>query len=49
MLMIVSYLYEKYKLAGMGKALGQSIRDFKKEIKSDESKKEEPDSSKQAE
>ncbi len=24
------------KLAGVGKALGQSIRDFKKEIKSDE-------------
>ena len=29
------------KLAGVGKALGQSIRDFKKEIKSDDEPKEE--------
>ena len=28
------------KLAGVGKALGQSIRDFKKEIKSDDEPKE---------
>lgn len=27
------------KLAGVGKALGQSIRDFKKELKSDEPEK----------
>lgn len=27
------------KLAGVGKALGQSIRDFKKELKADETEK----------
>jgi len=27
------------KLAGVGKALGQSIRDFKKELKADEPEK----------
>lgn len=27
------------KLAGVGKALGQSIRDFKKEMKADDDKK----------
>lgn len=30
------------KLAGVGKALGQSIRDFKKEMKADDKKNEEP-------
>ena len=29
------------KLAGVGKALGQSIRDFKKEMKADDKKSEE--------
>lgn len=29
-------LFGGNKLAGVGKALGQSIRDFKKEVKSDE-------------
>ena len=29
-------LFGGNKLAGVGKALGQSIRDFKKEIKSDD-------------
>lgn len=29
------------KLAGVGKALGQSIRDFKKEMKADETEKSE--------
>ena len=29
-------LFSGGKLAGVGKALGQSIRDFKKEIKGDE-------------
>ena len=29
------------KLSGVGKALGQSIREFKKEIKSEDEKKEE--------
>ena len=28
------------KLAGVGKALGQSIKDFKKEVKDDDAKKE---------
>ena len=34
-------LFGGNKLAGVGKALGQSIRDFKKEIKSDDEPKEE--------
>jgi len=34
-------LFGGNKLAGVGKALGQSIRDFKKEVKSDETKPEE--------
>ena len=29
------------KIAGLGKALGQSIKDFKKEVKEDDSKPEE--------
>ena len=33
-------LFGGNKLAGVGKALGQSIRDFKKEIKSDDDKAE---------
>ena len=33
-------LFGGNKLAGVGKALGQSIRDFKKEIKSDDDKTE---------
>ena len=41
-LVVVLVLFGGNKLAGVGKALGQSIRDFKKEIKSDdEAKKEE--------
>lgn len=32
-------LFGGSKLAGVGKALGQSIRDFKKEVKSDDDKK----------
>ena len=35
-LVVVLVLFGGNKLAGVGKALGQSIRDFKKEIKSDE-------------
>ena len=34
-LVVVLVLFGGNKLAGVGKALGQSIRDFKKEIKSD--------------
>ena len=44
-LVVVLGLFGGNKLAGVGKALGQSIRDFKKEIKSDDDKaeaKEEP-------
>lgn len=42
-LVIVLVVFGGGKLAGVGKALGQSIRDFKKEVKADDapSKKEE--------
>ena len=40
-LVVVLVLFGGNKLAGVGKALGQSIRDFKKEIKSEDEKKEE--------
>ena len=39
-LVVVLVLFGGNKLAGVGKALGQSIRDFKKEIKSDDDKAE---------
>ena len=39
-LAVVLVLFGGNKLAGVGKALGQSIRDFKKEIKSDDDKTE---------
>ncbi|MBQ7138503.1 MAG: twin-arginine translocase TatA/TatE family subunit [Clostridia bacterium] len=39
-LVVVLVLFGGNKLAGVGKALGQSIRDFKKEIKSDDDKTE---------
>ena len=39
-LVVVLVLFGGGKLAGVGKALGQSIRDFKKEIKSDDDKAE---------
>ena len=35
-LVVVLVLFGGGKLAGVGKALGQSIRDFKKELKSDD-------------
>lgn len=35
-LVIVLVVFGGGKLAGVGKALGQSIRDFKKEVKADE-------------
>jgi len=41
-------LFGGKKLAGVGKALGQSIRDFKKEMKADD-KKEEPKDENKAE
>lgn len=37
-LVVVLVLFGGNKLAGVGKALGQSIRDFKKEIKADDDK-----------
>ena len=42
-LVIVLVVFGGGKLAGVGKALGQSIRDFKKEVKADDepAKKEE--------
>ena len=39
-LVVVLVLFGGNKLAGVGKALGQSIRDFKKEIKADDDKPE---------
>ena len=39
-LVVVLILFGGNKLAGVGKALGQSIRDFKKEIKADDDKAE---------
>lgn len=39
-LVVVLVLFGGNKLAGVGKALGQSIRDFKKEIKADDDKNE---------
>ncbi len=38
-LIIALVVFGGGKLAGVGKALGQSIRDFKKEVKSDEENK----------
>ena len=39
-LVVVLVLFGGNKLAGVGKALGKSIRDFKKEIKADDDKTE---------
>jgi len=47
-LVLALVLFGGNKLAGVGKALGQSIRDFKKEVKSDE-KPEDSKSNDQAE
>lgn len=38
-LVIALVVFGGGKLAGVGKALGQSIRDFKKEVKSDDAPK----------
>ena len=40
-LVLALVLFGGGKLAGVGKALGQSIKDFKKEVKEDDSKPEE--------
>ncbi len=37
-LVLVLVIFGGGKLAGVGKALGQSIREFKKEVKTDEDK-----------
>ena len=37
--MLALVLFGGKKLAGVGKALGQSIREFKKEVKDDDEKK----------
>lgn len=39
-LVLALVLFGGGKLAGVGKALGQSIKDFKKEVKDDDAKKE---------
>ena len=44
-LIVVLVLFGGNKLAGVGKALGQSIRDFKKELKADDDKPESKDES----
>ena len=38
-LVLALVLFGGNKLSGVGKALGQSIRDFKKEMKADDGKK----------
>ena len=38
-LVLALVLFGGNKLSGVGKALGQSIRDFKKEMKADDDKK----------
>lgn len=48
-LVLALVLFGGNKLAGVGKALGQSIRDFKKEIKTGDEKQEEAKSNDQAE
>ena len=40
-LAIILVLFGGKKLAGVGKALGQSIREFKKEVKADQPEKNE--------
>lgn len=45
-LVVVLVLFGGNKLAGVGKALGQSIRDFKKEIKADDNTTEAKDEQK---
>lgn len=45
-LVVVLVLFGGGKLAGVGKALGQSIRDFKKELKADDKPEEQKDESK---
>ncbi len=45
-LVLALVIFGGTKLSGVGKALGQSIREFKKEIKSDDDKK--PDDEKKS-
>ena len=48
-LVLALVLFGGNKLAGVGKALGQSIRDFKKEVKSDDNQAEKADENQKAE
>ena len=48
-LVLALVLFGGNKLAGVGKALGQSIRDFKKEVKSDDSQAEKAEDNQKAE
>lgn len=47
-LLIAVLLFGGKKLSGVGKALGQSIREFKDEVKGDEKKEEEATENKEA-
>ncbi|MBR5224325.1 MAG: twin-arginine translocase TatA/TatE family subunit [Clostridia bacterium] len=47
-LLIAVLLFGGKKLSGVGKALGQSIREFKDEVKGDEKKEEEATEKKDA-
>ena len=47
-LVIAVLLFGGKKLSGVGKALGQSIREFKDEVKGDEKKEEEATENKEA-
>lgn len=48
-LVLALVLFGGSKLAGVGKALGQSIRDFKKEVKSDDNQAEKAEDNQKAE
>jgi len=48
-LVLALVLFGGNKLAGVGKALGQSIRDFKKEVKSDDNQAEKAEDNQKAE
>ena len=47
-LVLALVLFGGNKLAGVGKALGQSIRDFKKEVKSDDNQAEKAEDNQKA-
>ena len=47
-LVIVLIVFGGSKLSGVGKALGQSIREFKKEVGADKAEEEKPEDGKNA-